>query len=314
MFMEKSLCALVLLAPFAMAQAGTQKVSLKFEAMVGNQPFACGKSYADVGVTHSGITPSDMRFYVSQVELLDARGKPTPLKLEQDGVWQYRDVALLDFEDGSGPCRNGNPGLHTAITGSAPKGRYVGVRFTLGVPFDLNHGDPTIAPSPLNSSAMFWAWQSGYKFVKIDMASSGQQQEDMQADGSMQDKVAMMAKIDQMKKQGGAPAKRPPRAAGFSVHLGSTACVSPSLTTAPSECRNPNRMTVTFDRFDPKKNVVVADLGSLLRKVNVDVNAPDSAPGCMSAPNDADCPSVMSAFGLPFGEQSAGEQRFFRLR
>lgn len=314
MFMKRALCMLVLLAPFATAQAGAQKVSLKFEAAVGGQPFACGKSYDDVGVTHSRITPSDFRFYVSGIELVDGRGHTVPLQLEQDGVWQYEDAALLDFEDGGGPCRNGNPGLHTIVTGSVPKGKYRGLRFTLGVPFDLNHGDPTIAPAPLNFSAMFWAWQSGYKFVKIDMASSGQPQEDMQPEGSMPDKVAMMAKVDRMKKQGGAPVKRPPRAAGFSVHLGSTACVSSSLTTAPSECRNANRVIVTFDRFNPKKNVVVADIGSLLRDANVDVNAPDSAPGCMSAPNDADCPPVMAAFGLPFGDRPAAPQRFFSVR
>jgi len=305
---------MILLASFGAAQAAAQRIELKFEAMVGNQQFACGRSYEGIGITRSRITPSDFRVYVSGIELIDGKGNAVPLQLEQDGVWQYRDLALLDFEDGNGPCRNGNPGLHTSVTGTVPKGKYRGVRFTLGVPFDLNHGDPTIAASPLNFSAMFWAWQSGYKFVKIDMASSGQPQEDMQSEGSMQDKVAMMAKMDQMKKQGGAPMKRPPRTAGFSVHLGSTACVSPSLTSAPGGCHNPNRVTVSFERFDLRKNVIVADLGALLREANVDVNAPDSAPGCMSAPNDADCPPVMSAFGLPFGERAAGEQRFFKLR
>src|SRR4029079_10322095 len=38
----------------------------------------------------------------------------------------------------------------------------------LGVPFDLNHGNAATAPSPLNFSAMFWSWQLGYKFLRLD--------------------------------------------------------------------------------------------------------------------------------------------------
>ena len=318
--MKKLLLVLVLAIPFQMASAATQKIALKFSATVGAEKFECGKSYDGIGVTKSRITPSDFRFYVTGVELIDRKGKAVTVELEQDGIWQYRDLALLDFEDGSGPCRNGNSGLHDQVTGTVPKGKYRGVRFTLGVPFELNHGDPTIAPSPLNISGMFWVWQSGYKFVKIDMASSGLPQAvDAEPNVSMKEKVAAMEKIAAMKRESAtsAPAttmKKQPRAAGFSVHLGSTACASSSLTTAPGECRNPNRLTITFDNFDTGKNVVVADMASLLRDANVDVNPADTAPGCMSATNDADCPPVFSAFGLPFNEQPAVEQRFFRMR
>ena len=316
--MKKILWVMALLAPFGMAEAAGQNVALKFAATVGGQPFACGQGYDNIGVTHTRITPSDFRFYVSDVELINDKGRAVPLQLEQDGVWQYKNLALLDFEDGSGPCRNGNPGLHEAVTGKAPTGKYRGVRFTLGVPFGLNHGDPTIALPPLNSSAMFWVWQSGYKFVKIDMASSGQPQAaEAPPKLSIKDKVVAMERVAAMKKDvaaSGAPPKKMPRAAGFSVHLGSTACASASLTTPPSDCRNPNRVTIEFEYFDLKKNVVVADLASLLQDANVDVNAPDTAPGCMSAENDADCPGILSAFGLPFNGQAAVPQRFFRVR
>lgn len=312
---------LLLLALFAIPHPGhaveaSQQVKLEFRAEVGEQPFACGRGYDNIGVTHSRITPSDFRFYVSDVELLDSDGKGVPLELEQDGVWQYQNLALLDFEDGTSSCRNGNSGLHTAVTGNAPAGDYRGVRFALGVPFELNHGDPTIAPSPLNLSAMFCVWQSGYKFVKIDMASNGQPQaSDARPELSMKDKLAAMEKVAAAKKNGGeAPAKKAPRAAGFSVHLGSTACASPTLTTPPSECRTPNRVTVVFDHFDVGSNLIVADLAALLQQVDVDVNAPDTAPGCMSAENDADCPGLFAALGLPFDRQPTSPQRFFRMR
>jgi hypothetical protein len=85
--------------------------------------------------------------------------------------------------------------------------------------------------------------------------------------------------------------------------------VSASQTTAPSSCKFPNRPTITLDHFDVRHNVVVADLASLLRNSNVDVNTPNTAPGCMSEASDPDCQIVMQALGL------AGEtQRFFSVR
>ncbi len=278
----------------AAAAAATQPVSVRFAAQVAGQPFACGQSYAGIGSTRSTITPSDFRLFVSEVALVDAAGRAVPVTLAQDGVWQFESIALLDFENGTGPCRNGTAGTNTAVRGTVPAGRYVGLRFTLGVPFARNHGDPTVAPSPLNLTAMFWNWQGGYKFVKFDTASSG-----MQAAPAVHGAG-----------HGSAPAS------GFSVHLGSTLCASPARTEAPkAECANPNRVAVAFDRFDPATQTVVADIGNVLAGANVDVNAPNTSPGCMSFPNDVDCPPVMGALGLAYGGAAApGPQRFFSVR
>src|SRR5690606_33699956 len=107
---------------------------------------------------------------VSAIELLDGQGNGTPLTLEQDGLWQYEDVALLDFEDGTGLCLDaGTAELNDTVIGSVPAGDYVGVRFLLGVPFELNHQDVGMAPSPLNVPSMFWTWQGGYKFARVDL-------------------------------------------------------------------------------------------------------------------------------------------------
>jgi uncharacterized repeat protein (TIGR04052 family) len=278
--------------PTAAVAPGQQAVTLRFAAQVNGQPFACGQRYAGVGSTRSTITPSDYRFYVSEVQLIDARGRAVPVTLTQDGAWQLENIALLDFENGTGPCRNGTADTNTAVRGTVPAGTYTGVRFTLGVPFARNHGDPTTAPSPLNLTAMFWNWQGGYKFVKFDTATSGQ--------------TATTAPPDP---RGGG------NASGFSVHLGSTACAAPSRTSAPSACLNPNRVTVQFDRFDAATQVVVADMGVVLAGSNVDVNAPNTSPGCMSFLNDADCPPVMGALGLAYGGVAApGPQRLFSVR
>ncbi len=281
------------------AHAQQQPIEIKFAAQVNGQPFSCGESYKDVGTTKSTITLSDFRFFVSEVELLDAQGRATPVTLTQDKTWQFENVALLDFENASGPCRNGTLPTNTSVRGTVPTGKYTGVRFTLGVPFKLNHVDPTTAPAPLSSTAMFWTWQGGYKFLKVDMASSGST--------AGQGHGAAHGAGHGAGHGGGA-------ASGFSVHLGSTMCASPSKSAAPTACANPNRLTVSFTQFDPSKQTVVADIGAVLTGANVDVNASGTSPGCMSFLKDADCPPVMAALGLPYESHAAGPQRFFSVK
>jgi uncharacterized repeat protein (TIGR04052 family) len=203
------------------------------------------------------------------------------VELAQDGIWQHRNVALLDFEDGTGPCRNGTTALNTTVRGTAAvgnaQGDVVGVRLTLGVPFELNHGDPTLAPAPLNTTAMFWNWQGGYKFVKFDTSSSGISDQRPAARNVL------------------GPVTR------YSVHLGSTGCSAATRTQAPTACHHPNRATVELRFGDLGSAVIVADMGRVLARSNVDINAPGTAAGCMSAPDDADCPSILQALGTTPG-------------
>ena len=252
-------------------------VVLRFKPMVGDKPFACGESYPDIGVTHSTITPTDFRLYVHNVRLVDAAGKETPVALAQDGKWQFENLALLDFENGSGPCSNGTPETHDYVKGAAPPGNYTGVRFTVGVPFNLNHAEPAKQPSPLNLTQMFWVWNVGYKFMRIEVKSTGMPQ-------------------------------------GWFVHLGSTGC-TPNTTrqTVPTSCAFPNRPEVSFNNFDIKRDVVILDLKKLLEGANVDTNQPQTPEGCMSGQKDSDCAPVFANLGLPFGVQPASEQKFFSV-
>ncbi len=146
----------------------TQPVTIAFEAKLGERPFACGASYEGLGVADSTLTPSDLRFYVSNVRLIDAQGDERGVALVQDEVWQLDDVALLDFEDRTGPCANGTTATNTQLVGRAPAGEYVGIVFDLGVPAALNHQDSPTMPSPLNLSALWWNWQGGYKFMRLE--------------------------------------------------------------------------------------------------------------------------------------------------
>jgi uncharacterized repeat protein (TIGR04052 family) len=251
-------------------------VAIKFRAMVGEEPFTCGPSYENIGITNSKITPTDFRFYVHNIRLIDEMGNEVPVQLDQDGQWQVDNLALLDFEDGTGPCSNGTTDVNDTVTGQVPAGTYQGIRFIVGVPFDKNHQDPLTQPSPLNISQMFWVWNIGYKFVRIDLRSTGL-----------------------------------PR--GYFVHLGSTRCTpNNTVLTVPTSCANPNRPEITLEAFDPESDVIVADLRALLGGANVDVNQSGTSAGCESSPSDGDCAPLFHSLGLPFAGVPSTGQTFFR--
>jgi len=261
----------------------TQSVEVRFAGIVGDLPFRCGTNYSAIGKPVATVRPTDFRFYVTGVSLLDRRGQKVPLTLDQDGLWQYRDVALIDFEDGSGPCRGGNAGLNASVKGTVTKGNYAGIEFEVGLPFDLNHGDVTKAPVPLNYTSMFWSWRSGYRFFKIDMEAQPEAGD-----------------------QAG-------KATGFSIHIGGTGCEPGSSTTSPSvACKTPNHIAVRFDQFDPAQDIVTVDLATILAATNARFNTPNTPPGCMSGPEDPECPGVFDSFGLPFPGQPTRPQRAFR--
>ncbi len=265
-------CGTALAAP----PAGDRNIQIRFQAMVGAEKLTCGKSFEGVGDTKSKITPRDFRFYVSNVRLVDASGKETPVELKQDEKWQLDNLALLDFENATGSCANGTPEMNDVVTGVAPAGTtYRGLRFTMGVPFEKNHTDLTKMPPPLNLTALAWSWNAGRKFARLDFSSSGV-----------------------------------PR--GFAVHLGSTGCTpNDTKSTVPTVCSESNRVEVEFAEFDAERDVVIADLAALLKDSNVD-EAGKMMSGCMSGPTTAACGPLFLNLGLAFPNQQVRPQTFFR--
>lgn len=252
-----------------------QPVSIQFKAVVGDADLACAKSYPNIGTTKSTITPRDFRFYVHNVRLVDHDGKEVAVELKQDDKWQLDNVALLDFENGAGSCANGTPETNSTVIGTVAPGHYMGLRFTMGVPFEKNHTDLTKMPPPLNLTALAWVWNAGRKFARLDFSSTGA-----------------------------------PR--GYAIHLGSTGCTpNETKTTIPTKCSEPNRVEVILADFDLSKDVVVADLAALLQDSNVD-QAGKMMSGCMSGPTTAACGPLFSNLGLPFPDQPVKPQTFFR--
>src|SRR5690606_11345249 len=107
-------------------------------------------------------------FYVHGVELLREDGA-AQLVLLDEPPFQRAGVALLDFEDKTSDCINGTTAERRFVRGIAPDATYTGVRFVLGVPFEQNHQDRSIALAPLDLSQLFWSWAGGYIFARIDL-------------------------------------------------------------------------------------------------------------------------------------------------
>lgn len=286
--------------------AETQEVEIKFSAMVGEKPFKCGESYSNLGTPPATSTPTDFRFYVSDVVLIDASGKAVRLTLKQDGKWQYQNIALLDFENKSGACVNGTVEIRDRVIGTIPKGNYKGLQFTLGLPSNLNHEDASLAPSPLNLTSLWWNWRGGYKFVRIDLKNQIDSRMPAEKLGEKSSQVAHGKGSHGGDRVGGVQ--------GFPIHLGSTGCKAEGKEQKPTSCTNSNTAKVVFSNFDPAKNTVVADIKSLVSQTNLSVNQVNTPPGCMSEPNDSDCTGIMTNLGLPFAGKTAMKQSFFNVK
>jgi uncharacterized repeat protein (TIGR04052 family) len=274
------LLGLSLLAPLSLLSAcddapSSETVSLAFAASVGDQPFVCGQTFTGLGSgSDQSLTIRDARLYVHNVRLVNNRGAEVALELDED-AFQHDGLAYIDFADSSIEGCEGNPETRLVINGTAPAGNYVGVRFTVGVPFEANHADASVAASPLNVTDMFWAWQSGYKFIRIDGASTG------------------------------LPAWR--------FHLGSTGCEGDPMAGGVTSCMAGNRVEVALNDMDPATNTIRLDIAALLDSVDLDTQTENTPAGCMSGAGDPDCLGYFESLGLAHGAMGAGTQRVFSV-
>ncbi|MEM9457401.1 MAG: MbnP family copper-binding protein [Myxococcota bacterium] len=249
-------------------QPGDIDVELQFAVRVGDLDAACGQTYADVGAGGSTIEFLDIRFFVSNVRLVDDGGEQVPLQMDDDGEWQLGGSALLDFEDGSGSCsENTTSETNTTVRGTVPDGTYTGVRFDVGLPFEQNHLNADEADPPLNTTAMFWNWAAGYKFVKIDIQNDNP-----------------------------APDNR------WNFHLGSQACdngMAGPTVPPDQECARPGRPAIDLSGFDPVTGTIVLDTAVLYGGEDVSADTPMSAPGCMSfMPDVNECDDLFPTLGM----------------
>ena len=147
------------------------------------------------------------QFFISHIEYGSAEKGWQKVNLAPTPFQAHDTVLLgtncLSAKQQAGSLKNSNWTIELEPLPGAGINKNSAIRFTLGVPFEVNHLNPISQKSPLNLPSMFWVWQTGHKFMRLELAANNEQ---------------------------------------WLFHLGSTGCKSASAMRAPKQaCRYPNR-------------------------------------------------------------------------
>ncbi|PJZ47879.1 MbnP family copper-binding protein [Leptospira saintgironsiae] len=264
-----------------LALATLSPPGIEFKAVVGDSDASCGGDITGHGDSHSssvtiqhvaGVMPiglKDLRFYVSEFELVDQNDNIITLDVPNTGAWQYGGVALLDFENGKGSC-SGTTETNNFVQASVENKTYKTLRFTLGVPESLNHIDYSVAPSPLNVSGLAWSWTMGYRFFVGEFLSN---------DAATLGNAAVL-------------------------HIGSAGC---SESAGVYTCTNSNRTVIELtptEGFNPFTQKVQFDLKKAV--TGWDISTGSKSCHSMGAMDSATCSLVYPNFGLDYSTGNAG--------
>lgn len=133
-------------------------VELEFENFVGTQAFQLGTTYTNP-LTNETFTPSMLRYFISNIQL-----KTTSNVVF--AVPQENSYFLLDIE---------KPETMKLMLNDVPEGDYKEITFMIGVdslrntkPVEERTGNLDIAGT---AQGMYWSWNSGYIFVKMEGTS-----------------------------------------------------------------------------------------------------------------------------------------------
>lgn len=105
----------------------------------------------------------NLSFYVSDITLRKEGGDTLNLVRESD----ESSTILFDWVD----VRTDSDGETLSQKFTVPAGNYTSVTFSIGVPNEANHSDPTNYPAehPLSEfRGKHWTWNAGYRFIMAD--------------------------------------------------------------------------------------------------------------------------------------------------
>ncbi len=210
-----------------------QDSSVEFMLTFDGKPLTCDETFDKEGLQWQLRA---FQFYVSDVtlngqdaQLKNASGNPAPAAMlgtrcSGDGRWTMAMEPIDTSESGA-------------------------LSFMIGLPFEINHQNPLHAEEPLNHSDMFWTWQLGHKFIRMDIRAQSEES-----------------------------------ANNWAFHLGSIGCDAASSMRAPAEaCAHPNTFTVTLDDYQSGKPVYF-QLDKLISGAQILENG-----NCMGDPDDLAC-------------------------
>lgn len=146
---------------------------------------------------------SDKPWQLAQLQLYlsDFSLNNKPLLLDPTPLHQQPQLALL----GTVCSEQANANWQLKFTRPLTSGT---LAFSVGVPLARNHQDPLQAKPPLNQSDMYWSWQQGYKYLRLELSAADSQ---------------------------------------WALHLGATGCQSPSPLRPPTNpCLAQNRPRIAI--------------------------------------------------------------------
>jgi hypothetical protein len=108
-----------------------------------------------------------LQFFIHNIEIKTRENTWQPWVMETN-AYQSNNVALIGEMCGE-INEQSNWGLELNSLTESPD--ITDIRFTLGIPFSLNHLNPLTQASPLNISSMFWGWRGGHKFMRVELAT-----------------------------------------------------------------------------------------------------------------------------------------------
>ena len=211
----------VLICLLSSCEQGEYRLDIPFVAAYQQQPLNCDSNFSH----QDRWQIKQLLFYVSKVQT-KISGHWHTVTL-QNNYWQNDDIALI------GEACNNQAHWALNLKLNVDPSKIQALRFELAVPFDKNHANPLRASGVLSNSNMFWSWQLGYKFFRLDLGSLNETQSD------------------------------------WAFHLGSTGCNSASSVRGPNEpCANPNRLQVTLEHYKEGAGVTI-DLAMLLNGIDI---------------------------------------------
>jgi uncharacterized repeat protein (TIGR04052 family) len=167
-----------------------------------------------------------LQFFIHNIEIKTRDNTWQPWVMETNS-YQSNNVALLGEICGE---INKQSNWNLELNSLTKYQDITDIRFTLGIPFSLNHLNPLTQASPLNISSMFWGWRGGHKFMRVELATKNDD---------------------------------------WLFHLGSTGCKALSPVRAPKEeCLQPNRAVISLP-FTQGTTHIALDLSVLLNNVEL---------------------------------------------
>lgn len=279
---------------------------LEFVAMANGEEVDGHISVENIGPNgNASIRVADLRFYVSELELLDSDGNTVETVLDEN-EFQYAEddlkVAMIDLTDTKGceldaiVCGEATDRKNAIISGTTRVDQVAKIRFAVGVSQPLmkrviSSFSQEGAPSPLNE--MYWSWQTGYRHFVMNFA------------------VATSTETGE----------------GY-IHVGSTGCAGLGELALESrdECERVNTAYVELDVNDLATQKVAINIDELLSELPFVTDLyglvdGSFAPigrglgiGCHSNPASEECAVIFSHFGLDneSGEVT-GDNKVFSL-